>query len=206
MGVQKMQQLINLINQNQDLSNNSDGFVMILFTFAVLIAFGVLIGFISLITVIQGKNTLTNAKSKAWRAIAVTAFTIALVSGGLEDHRNYVVHNQIKANNTKIERIERTTINSQTSKYPYCVSVEHYGFSGTIQVLAFFNTQQNAINFIKKNQNSKHIFLPDYLESDSDSYLSQGSNKSIKNNFDQMQVKPTKRALTQVINESKNNK
>lgn len=194
-----MQQLIKLINQNFGFSGNVEIF------FTVFMAFGLLFGTLALCKVIKEKNTLTNTELKTYIAITITAFIVALVSTGFDAHQHYVIQNQIKANNVKIEQIEKTTISSQASKYPYCVSMKHSSFWGPTQVLMFFNNQQNAINFIKKNQNSKHIFLSNYLRSDSCSYLSQGSNQSIENNFDQMQVKSTKTALTQMINESKNN-
>lgn len=193
-----MQQLIKLINQNIDLNNDMNIFLLIL------ISFGFLIGLLSLLTVIKEKNTLTNAKLKTYITITIMAFTIALVSTGFDVHQHYVDLNKIKDNNARIEQIETTTINSQTSKYPYCVSMERSSFWNPTQVLVFFNNQQDAMKFIQKNQNSKHVFLSNYLSSESD-YLSQEFNQSIENNFDQMQVKSTKTALTQMINESKNN-
>lgn len=184
----EMQYLIELVNQNINLSNDTNVFIL------VLIVIGVLVAVIVFTKLIKEKDVLSNTESKVCVAITGIGLIIAFTSAAFDAHQHYVNLNKIKDNNVKIEKIEKSTINSQASKYPYCVSLEDSNLVNSTQILVFFNNQQEAINFIQKNQNSKRIFLSNYLSSESD-YLSQESNQSIKNNFDQMQVKSTKKSI-----------
>lgn len=190
-----MQQLIELVNQNLDLNNNVNGILLIL------AIFGILAAILAIFEMVKRRKS-KNTKSEPCTVVAIIALIAITMPLGDFIHQQIVNHNKINDNDIKIEKIEKSAITSQASKYPYCVLLEDSNSTSATQILVFFNNKQNAISFIQKNQNSKRIFLSNYLSSESD-YLSQESNQSIKNNFDQMQVKSIKKALTQMINESR---
>lgn len=192
-----MQQLIKLINQNAFLASNTTYIFPIILAFLFLVA-SLIANFI-MHKVPSGKHRV----GKTIRAAGIIAAILTIGVTFYEDHTNQT---KIKANNIKIERIEKSVIRSQSSKYPFCISMEDNGFISSNQTLVFFHNKQDAINFVQKNQNNKNIFVTNYLESD-DSTLNQGSDQAIENDFDQMQVKSTKKALTQMINsiEQENN-
>lgn len=190
-----MQQLIKLVNQNLVLSNNTNIGLLIL------VALGIFTE-ITAISEMKKRERFKDTKTKLCMAVAIIGLIFIIVPLSFVSYQQNVNHNKINNNNIKIEKIEKSAITSQASKYPYCVLLEDSNSPSATQILVFFDNKQNAISFIQKNQNSKRIFLSNYLSSESD-YLSQESNQSIKNNFDQMQVKSTKKALTQMINESR---
>lgn len=190
-----MQQLIELVNQNLDLNNNVNGILLIL------AIFGILAAIVAIFKMVKRRKS-KNTKSEPCTVVAIIALIAITMPLGDFIHQQIVNHNKINDNDIKIEKIEKSAITSQASKYPYCVLLEDSSSTSATQILVFFNNKQNAISFIQKNQNSKRIFLSNYLSSESD-YLSQESNQSIKNNFDQMQVKSTKEALTQMTNGSR---
>lgn len=192
-----MQQLIRLINQNavlgSDVTYIFPTIVACLFLVASLIA-----NFIM--------HKVPSGKHRVGKTIRVAGIIAAILVFGFTFRKEDANQTKIKANNIKIERIEKSVIRSQSSKYPFCISMEDNGFISSNQTLVFFHNKQDAINFVQKNQNNKNIFVTNYLQSD-DSTLNQGSDLTIENDFDQMQVKSTKKALTQMINsiEQENN-
>lgn len=190
-----MQQLIELINQNTTLASNVTDIFLIIIAFLLLVA-SLIVNFIM--------HKVPYGKHRVGKTILAAGIIAAILVFGFAFYKNHTNQTKIKANNIKIERIEKSVIRSQSSKYPFCISMEDNGFISSNQTLVFFHNKQDAINFVQKNQNNKNIFVTNYLESD-DSTLNQGSDQTIENDFDQMQVKSTKKALTQMINSIEQN-
>lgn len=186
----KMQQLIELINQNTILASNTT------YLFPIILACLFLLASL-FVTVIMYK--VPSGKHRVGKTIRAAGIIAAVLTIGVTFYGDHTNQTKIKANNIKIERIEKSVIRSQSSKYPFCISMEDNGFISSNQTLVFFHNKQDAINFVQKNQNNKNIFVTNYLEFD-DSTLIQGSDQTIENDFDQMQVEPTQKALTQTIN------
>lgn len=193
----RMQQLINLINQISNLTSIINGMPLeIIFILCALIT-------VSAMIIVIGSSYKGQHKVAEIIAIVGTLVTISTIGSYLfEEHTRQA---KIKANNVKIEQIEKSVIDSQSSKYPFCVSMEENGFINSNQALVFFHNKQDAINFVQKNKNDKNIFVTNYLKSNDSTFLEQGSNQTIENDFDCMQVEHTKKALTQMINSIEQN-
>lgn len=104
--------------------------------------------------------------------------------------------------NYKISKIKQempSVINTQATKYPYCVKINSAGFDKTI---VFLPTKNDAINYAKANSNTSRIFAANYvtLSGDSDQ-LKEGSNTLLSMKVDQMQVEPTAPALHKLLTE-----
>lgn len=192
-----MQQLIDLVSQNASLGSNATG------TFLGIAAGFILLGSLFASFII---NSVPYKKTnKVTKVIRVTGILVAILIVGFAFYKAYTSKTKIKANNIKIEQIENSIISSQSSKYPFCISMEENGLVNSNQTLVFFHNKQDAINFIQKNKNDKNIFVTNYLKSHDSTFLERGSNQTIKNDFDCMQVEHTKKALTQMINSIEQN-
>lgn len=141
---------------------------------------------------------------KVAEAIAIIGIIATLSTAGSYLFEEYTKQAKVKANNIKIEQIEKPVIDSQSSKYPFCVAMEDNSFADS-QAIVFFHNKQDAINFIQKNQNNKNIFVTSGLKSSNSIHFEQVSDQSIENDFDCMRVEHTKKALTQMINSIEQN-
>ena len=191
-----MQQLINLINQNASLGSNANEI------FPVIIACLFLVGSLIATAII---HKLPYGKHRIVKAIRVTGIIAAVLVVGFIFYKDHTNQTKMKANNIKIEQIKKSVINSQSSKYQFCVSMEENSFINSNRTLVFFQNKQDAINFVQKNKNDKNIFVTNYLKSHDSTFLERGSNQTIENDFDCMQVEHTKKALTQMINSIEQN-
>lgn len=193
----RMQQLIDLVGQNASLGSKATGMFLGLGTAACLILLGSLIAnFISSFS--YGKHRV----AKTVRDVGIIASVLMM---GFAFYKDYTSKTKIKTNNVKIEQIKKSVINSQSSKYPFCISMEENDSVDSNQTLVFFHNKQDAINFIQKNKDDKNIFVTNYLKSHDSTSLKQGSNQTIENNFDCMRVEHTKKALTQMVNSIEQN-
>ena len=189
-----MQQLIDLVNQNANL--DLDSFRSIVPSDAVNILCLLITASAVFIALYMGRDKV----AKTIAIIGIIALGSLIGLHLFEDHARQA---KIKANNIKIEQIEKSVINSQSSQYPFCVAMEDN--SAGSQAIVFFHNKQDAINFVQKNKNGKNIFVTNYLKSNDSTFLERGSNQTIENDFDCMQAEHTKKALTQMINSIEQN-
>lgn len=186
-----MQQLIELINQNANLDLDSLRSIVpsdaVSFLCLLITASAVFIA-------------LYMGRDKVAKTIAIIGMIALGSSIGLQLFGYHARQAKIKTNNIKIGQIEKSVINSQSSKYPFCVAMEDNSFAGS-QTIVFFHNKQDAIDFIQKNQNNKNIFVTSGLRLSNAIHFEQVSDQSIENDFDCMQVEPTQNALTQMIND-----
>lgn len=191
-----MQQLIELINQNTILGSNTNDI------FLIIIACLFLVGSLIANFII---HRLPCEKHRVAKTVRVTGIIAAVLVVGFTFYKDHTNQTKMKANNIKIEQIKKSVINSQSSKYQFCVSMEEDSFINSNRTLVFFHNKKDAINFVKENKNDKNIFVTNYLKSHDSTFLERGSNQTIENDFDCMQVEHTKKALTQMINSIEQN-
>ena len=191
-----MQQLIDLVNQNANL--DLDSLRSIVPSDAVNILCLLITASAVFIALYMGRDKV----AKTIAIIGIIALGSLIGLHLFEDHARQA---KIKANNIKIEQIEKSVINSQSSQYPFCVAMEENDSVDSNQTLVFFHNKQDAINFIQKNKDDKNIFVTNYLKSHDSTFLERGSNQTIENDFDCMQAEHTKKALTQMANSIKQN-
>lgn len=195
-----MQQLIELINQNTILGSNTNDIFLIII--ACLFLVGSLIANFIIHRLPCEKHRVAKTVAKTIRVTGIIAAVLVVGFTFYKDHTNQT---KMKANNIKIEQIKKSVIDSQSFKYQFCVSMEENGFINSNRTLVFFHNKQDAINFVQKNKNDKNIFVTNYLKSHDSTFLERGSNQTIENDFDCMQVEHTKKALTQMINSIEQN-
>lgn len=135
-----MQQLIELINQNANL--DLDSLRSIVPSDAVSILCLLITAFAVFIALYMGRD-------KVAKTIAIIGMIALGSSIGLQLFGYHARQAKIKTNDIKIGQIEKSVINSQSSKYPFCVAMEDNSFAGS-QTIVFFHNKQDAIDFIQK--------------------------------------------------------
>ena len=192
-----MQQLIDLLNQISNLTSIINGMPLEIAS--------ILCALITVFAMIIVIGSSYKGQHKVAEIIAIVGTLVTISTIGSYLFEEYTRQAKIKANNVKIEQIEKSVIDSQSSKYPFCVSMEENSFINSNRTLVFFHNKQDAITFVQKNKNDKNIFVTNYLKSHDSTFLERGSNQAIENDFDCMQVEHTKKALTQMINSIEQN-
>lgn len=195
-----MEQLINQINNTNDFINNRSssstiGIVLILFS---LLLIGILIAAI--------KQNLNLSSIQIFASFLIFCFSLLFFTGGIiqiKDDKDYNLSLESKI--SKVSREEKQVISVQSTNHPYSVVISGTQGTDNVTILTFFNQKQDAINFIKSNASARQVYLSNYLilNASNNKPLKEGTETMLKVSIDKMNIKTTKKALPNVIDQAK---
>lgn len=194
-----MSNLIYQLNHLQDMDSIKYNKFSSLATFCIFIG-AILIVISALMIVEAGINQLVLRRiGYAMVLLFILGIFIAFASLPLNYVEDEVKTSEINSKTSRINKEMPSVINTQATKYPYCVKINSVGFDKTI---VFLPTKNDAINYVKANSNTSRIFAANYvtLSGDSDQ-LKEESNTLLSMKVDQMQVEPTAPALHKLLTE-----
>lgn len=199
-----MSNLIYQLNHLQDIDSAKYNKFSNLATFCIFIgAFLIIVS--ALIIVKNGINQLVSQHIGYVMLMLLVGILVAFASLPL----SYIADKAKTAEiNCKISRIKKkempSVINAQAAKYPYCVKIDSGG--GFDETIVFLPTKNDAINYVKANDNTNRIFAANYVTlHENDDRLKEGSNTLLSMRVDQMKVEPTAPALHKLFTESLEN-
>lgn len=196
-----MEQLINQINNTNDFINNRSssstiGVVLILLS---LLFIGILIA------TIKQKSGKWDSISKVLSIGMLCLIPLFFIGGinQIKDDKGYNFSLERKI--SKVSREEKQVVSVQSTKHPYSVVISGTQGMENVTILTFFNQKQDAIKFIKSNVSARQVYLDNYLilNTGDNKPLKEGAETMLKVSIDKMNIKPTKTALPNVIDQAK---
>lgn len=194
-----MQQLINQISNANNLFNKCGSSILgFIFIF---------IGLMSIIFwIIVTKQGFAYRFDRIFASFVVLCLSSFFFINGIiqiKDDKDYSSLSEKEI--SKANQEEKQVVSVQSTKHPYSVVISGTQGTDNVTILTFFNQKQDAINFIKSNASARQVYLSNYLilNTSNNKPLTEGTETMLKVSIDKMDIKSTKTALPNVIEQSK---
>lgn len=194
-----MEQLINQINNTNNLFNKCGSSIL-----------GFIFIFIGLMSIIFWIIVAKPASDQRFNQILASIVALCLssfffINGIIQIKNDKDNSSLLKKEISKVSREEKQVVSVQSTKHPYSVVISGTQGTDNVTILTFFNQKQDAINFIKSNASARQVYLSNYLilNASNNKPLKEGTETMLKVSIDKMDIKSTKTALPNVIEQAK---